>query len=142
MPPKDYDPFQNQVYRLMNDLFKDAKPFAYQPDRSFSPLMDIYETEDHLVVVMEIAGMKAEDIQVTFEKDILSISGSRKEPPSPPKTRLHQMEIDYGRFQRTLRIPFPLKSDDFKATYRQGFLVITVPKAQEPISPRVEVKIR
>ena len=142
MSAKDYDPFQNQVYRLMNDLFKDAKPLAYQPDRSFSPLMDIYETEDHLVVVMEIAGMKAEDIQVTFDKDILSISGSRKEPSSPPKTRLHQMEIDYGKFQRTLRIPFPLKSDDFRATYRQGFLVITVPKSQESIPPRVEVKIR
>ena len=142
MAPKDYDPFPNQVYRLMNDLFKDAKPLGYQPDRSFSPPMDIYETEDQLVVVMEIAGMKADAIQVTFDKDILSISGSRNEPSSPPKNRLHQMEIDYGRFQRTLRIPFPLKSDDFKATYRQGFLIITVPKAQEPIPPRVEVKIR
>ena len=142
MPPKDYDPFQSQVYRLMNDLFKDAKPLGYQPDRSFSPPMDIYETEDQLVVVMEIAGMKADAIQVTFDKDVLSISGSRNEPSSPPKNRLHQMEIDYGRFQRTLRIPFPLKSDDFKATYRQGFLIITVPKAQEPIPPRVEVKIR
>jgi HSP20 family protein len=142
MAPKDYDPFPNQVYRLMNDLFKDAKPLGYQPDRSFSPPMDIYETEDQLVVVMEIAGMKADAIQVTFDKDVLSISGSRNEPSSPPKNRLHQMEIDYGRFQRTLRIPFPLKSDDFKATYRQGFLIITVPKAQEPIPPRVEVKIR
>jgi len=142
MAPKDYDPFPNQVYRLMNDLFKDAKPLGYQPDRSFSPPMDIYETEDQLVVVMEIAGMKSDAIQVTFDKDVLSISGSRNEPSSPPKTRLHQMEIDYGRFQRTLRIPFPLKSDDFKATYRQGFLIITVPKAQEPIPPRVEVKIR
>jgi HSP20 family protein len=104
--------------------------------------MDIYETEDHLVVVMEIAGMKVEDIHVTFDKDILSVSGFRKEPSSPTKTRLHQMEIDYGKFQRTLRIPFPLKSDDFKATYRQGFLVITVPRAQEPVSPHVEVKIR
>ena len=142
MAPKDYDPFPNQVYRLMNDLFKDAKPLGYQPDRSFSPPMDIYETEETLVVVMEIAGMKADAIQVTFDKDVLSISGSRNEPSSPPKTRLHQMEIDYGRFQRTLRIPFPLKSEDFKATYRQGFLIITVPKAQEPIPPRVEVKIR
>ncbi len=142
MAPKDYDPFPKQIYRLMNDLFKDAKPLGYQPDRSFSPPMDIYETEDQLVVVMEIAGMKADAIQVTFDKDVLSISGSRNEPPSPPKTRLHQMEIDYGRFQRTLRSPFPLKSEDFKATYRQGFLIITVPKAQEPISPRVEVKIR
>ena len=104
--------------------------------------MDIYETEEHLVVLLEIAGMKTEDIHVTFDRDILSVSGFRKEPSSPPKTRLHQMEIDYGKFQRTIRIPFPLRSDDFKASYRQGFLVITVPKIKEPVSPNVEVKIR
>jgi len=142
MPPKDFDQFRDQVYRMMSDMFKDAKPLGYQPDQSFSPPMDIYETEDHLVVVLEIAGMKNEDIHVIFDKDILSISGFRKEPSSPPKTRLHQMEIDYGRFQRTIRIPFPLRSDDFKASYRQGFLVITVPKIKEPVSLNVEVKIR
>ena len=139
MPPKDFDQFQEQVHRLMGDLFKDVKPLGYQPDRSFSPPMDIYETEDNLVVVMEIGGMKAENIQVTFEKETLSISGNRAEPSSPPKIRLHQMEIDYGRFQRTLRIPFPLNTDDFKATYRQGFLMVTVPKVKEPISRKVEV---
>jgi HSP20 family protein len=142
MPPKDFDQFRDQVYRMMNDMFKGAKPLGYQPDRSFSPPMDIYETEDHLVVVMEIAGMKAEDIQVTFDKDILSISGFRREPSSPSKTRLHQMEIDYGKFQRTMRIPFPLRSDDFKASYRQGFLAITVPKIKESVSLNVEVKVR
>jgi len=57
-------------------------------------------------VVMEVAGMKAEDIQVTFDQDILRIGGFRGEPSSP-QNPLHQMEIDYGRFQRTLRIPFP-----------------------------------
>lgn len=142
MQPKDFDQFRDQVHRMMSDMFKDAKPLGYQPDQSFSPPMDIYETEDHLVVLLEIAGMKTEDIHVTFDKDVLSISGFRKEPSSPPKIRLHQMEIDYGRFQRTIRIPFPLKSDDFKASYRQGFLVITVPKIKEPVSLNVEVKIQ
>jgi HSP20 family protein len=142
MPPKDFDQFRDQVYRMMGNMFKDAKPLGYQPDQSFSPPMDIYETEEHLVVVLEIAGMKTEDIHVIFDKDILSISGFRREPPSPPKTRLHQMEIDYGKFQRTIRIPFPLRSDDFKASYRQGFLVVTVPKIKEPVSLNVEVKIR
>jgi len=85
MSPKDFDQFSDQIYRMMSDMFKDAKPLGYQPDRSFSPPMDIYETEDHLVVVLEIAGMKAEDIHVTFDKDILSISGFRKEPSTPPK---------------------------------------------------------
>jgi HSP20 family protein len=138
--PKDFDA-QNRIQRLMGELFKDMRPLGYQPDRSFHPPMDIYETDEDLVVVMEVAGMKGEDIRVVFEKDLLSISGTRSEIPDGPKIRLHQMEIDYGRFERSLRIPFPLRVNEFKATYRQGFLVITVPKRKEPISRTVEVTI-
>jgi HSP20 family protein len=141
MHEKDFDQMRANLYRMMGDLFKEAKPLGYQPDRSFQPPMDIYETENDLVVVMEIAGMRAEDIQVVFEKDILSIRGVRTEISPSPKVRLHQMEIDYGNFTRFLRIPFPLKTDEFKATYRQGFLIITVPKRKEPISKTVEVNI-
>jgi HSP20 family protein len=140
--PKEFDQFKDQVYRLMSDMFRNVKPLGYQPDRCFTPPMDIYETEDDLVVVMEIAGMKGDDFHVVFEKDVLSISGWRVEPSSPSKTRLYQMEIDYGKFQRTIQIPFPLKSDEFKATYRQGFLVVTVPKLKDPVSHKVEVKSR
>jgi HSP20 family protein len=104
--------------------------------------MDIYETEDDLVVVMEIAGMNPEDIHVLFEKDLLSISGTRTEYASSRKTRLHQMEIDYGNFERTLRIPFPLKTDEIRASYHQGFLIVTVPKKKELVPKTVEVSIR
>ncbi len=138
MSPRDFDP-QNPIQRLIGELFKDIKPLGYQPDRSFHPPMDIYETDEELVVVVEVAGMRGEDIRVVFEKDLLSISGVRSEISSAHKIRLHQMEIDYGRFERTLRIPFPLKVNEFKATYRQGFLVISVPKRKEPVSRTVEV---
>jgi HSP20 family protein len=138
MSPRDFDP-QNPIQRLMGELFRDIKPLGYQADRSFHPPMDIYETDEDLVVVVEVAGMKGEDIRVVFEKDLLSISGVRSEISSAHKIRLHQMEIDYGRFERTLRIPFPLKVNEFKATYRQGFLVISVPKRKEPVSRTVEV---
>ena len=142
MPKKDFDQMRDQINSLMGEFFKGARPLGYQPDQSFHPPMDIYETENDLVVVMEIAGMRPEDIHIIFEKDTLSISGTRTESSSSPKTRLHQVEIDYGNFERTLHIPFPLKVDEFKAMYRQGFLMITVPKKKEPISRTVEVSIR
>jgi HSP20 family protein len=143
MYPDDFDKMRNQVHRLMGEFFKEAKPLVgYQADQSFHPPMDIYETEENLVVVMEIAGMKTEDISVVFEKDQLSISGTRTEACPEPKIRLHEMEIDYGYFERTLRIPFPLKVDEIRATYRDGFLVITIPKRKEPISKTVEVSVR
>ena len=141
MAKEDFDQMRDQIHSLVGEFFKEARPLRYQPDPSFHPPMDIYETEDDLVVVMEIAGMRPEDIQIIFEKDTLSISGTRTESSSP-KTRLHQMEIDYGHFERTLHIPFPLKGDEFKARYRQGFLIITVPKRKEPAVRTVEVSIR
>jgi HSP20 family protein len=143
MYPDDFDKMRNQIHRLMGEFFKEAKPLVgYQADQSFHPPMDIYETEENLVIVMEIAGMRTEDINVLFEKDHLSISGTRAETCPTPKTRLHQMEIDYGYFERTLLIPFPLKVDEIRATYREGFLMVTVPKRKEPISKAVEVSIR
>jgi HSP20 family protein len=138
----DFDQLKGPIHRLMGEFFKDLTPFGFQADQAFHPPMDIYETHEHLVVVLEIAGMRAEDIHVTFEKDTLSIRGLRREIQGKPKTRLHQMEIDYGPFARTLRIPFPLEVDGFKATYQQGFLIITVPKRMESASRSVEVKIR
>jgi HSP20 family protein len=142
MPKKGTDEMRDQIQRLMGDLLKDAKPLGYQPDPSFHPPMDVYETENELVVVMEIAGMRAEDIHVVFEKDTLAISGERVEVCSSPKIRLHQMEIDYGDFYRTLYIPFPLKADEIRAVYRQGFLTVTIPKRKETGPKVVEVNIR
>ena len=108
-----FDKMRNQIHRLMGEFFKEAKPLVgYQADESFHPPMDIYETEANLVIVMEIAGMRTEDMNVLFEKDHLSISGTRAEACPTPKTRLHQMEIDYGYFERTLRIPFPFISQE------------------------------
>lgn len=142
MGKKDIGQMESQIYHLLGKFFKDIKPLGYQPDRVFRPPMDIYETDEHLVVVLEIAGMKPEDIQVTFEKDLLSIRGRRTEVIFKPKIRLHQMEIDYGPFERTIRVPFPLMEDEFKAIYQQGLLAVSVPKRREPIARSLEVKIR
>ena len=142
MPKRDRDEMRDRVQRLMGEFLKDMKPLGYQADASFHPPMDVYETENDLIVVMEIAGVRAEDIHVVFEKDTLAISGARVESFSSPKIRLHQMEIDYGQFHRTLYIPFPLKADEIRAVYRQGFLTVTVPKRKEAGPKAVEVNIR
>lgn len=141
MPIDDFDQMRNRIHRLMGEFFKEVKPLGYQPKRSFHPPMDIYETEDSLVIVLEIAGVRADDIQILFDNGLISISGTRTEFSPSPKTQLHQMEIDYGYFERTLRVPFPLNADEIKATYREGFLMITIPKRRGSVSKTVEVKI-
>lgn len=141
MAKDEFEQIREKVHQVMGEFFRDFRPWAYQPELSFHPPMDVYETEESLMVVMEIAGMKKEDFQVFIQDDLLSISGTRTEFAPYPKTRLHQMEIDYGYFERTLRIPFQVRVEEIKAAYRDGFLVITVPKKSESVSKTVEVKL-
>lgn len=141
MPKDEFEQIRDKVHQLVGEFFRDFRPLAYQPERSFHPPMDVYETEENLMVVMEIAGMKKENFQVFIQEDLLSISGTRTEYAPSPKTRLHQMEVDYGYFERTLRIPFPVNPAEIKATYRDGFLIITIPKKSESVSKTVEVKL-
>lgn len=141
MPKSDFDQLRNRLHGLMGDFLKQGKPLpSYQAERCFHPPMDIFETEENLVILLEVAGMSTKDFNVFFDRGVLSISGTRGEVPSESKTRLHQMEIDYGCFERSVRIPFPLKKDEIKASYHQGLLIITAPKSKEETI--VEVIIR
>jgi len=107
MPKKGTDEMRDQIQRLMGDLLKDVRPMGYQTDPSFHPPMDVYETENELVVVMEIAGMRAEDIHVVFEKDTLAISGSAWNPALRPKPGFIKWKSITGIFIAPCTSPFP-----------------------------------
>jgi HSP20 family protein len=139
MELKDFEQMREQIQRLMGDLLKDSTPLGYQTERAFHPPMDVYETAEQVVIILEIAGMKPDDIHVFVKDNVLSINGSRSEPVSPSKIHLHQMEIDYGSFERTLRIPCAIDVDRIKASYRDGFLMVTLPKKEDEVLETVEV---
>jgi len=119
----------------MGEFFKEVKPLSYQPKRSFHPPMDIYETGDSLVIVMEIAGVRGEDIQVLFEKSLLAISGTRTEFSPSPKTQLHQMEIDYGYFDGPCMSHSPSMWTRSRPPTAKDFSWSLYPKRKNP-SPR------
>ena len=91
------------------------------------PPTDVLETDDAIVVVVEIAGMRGLNISVIFERQILSIRGAR--PDTNVCKTYHQMEIDYGEFASEVQVPFRIDSDKIEATYNDGFLKVVLPKA-------------
>lgn len=95
----------------------------------WTPPTDVYELEDRVDVVMEIAGMDEEGFTVTLDHQILIISGTRADPINERKA-FHQMEIRYGEFRSMVEIPIPIDLDTIEAEYRNGFLLIHLPKAQ------------
>lgn len=91
------------------------------------PPTDIYETEENFVVRIEIAGMKDEDFEIAVEKDMLMISGNR--PDLNERRAYHQMEIGFGKFHLAVGIPVPVEIEGAAAEYKDGFLMIQLPKA-------------
>lgn len=101
---------------------------AREPHNAWRPPTDVYETSDAVVVKVEIAGMKEEELQVTLDGRILSIRGVRRD--SGAKLRYQQMEIQYGAFETEVEMSRALDIEQLEASYENGFLLVRLAKAQ------------
>lgn len=88
--------------------------------------MDIYETEEDLVVRVEIAGMDERDFTIELKNRQLSISGNRQEKPE--RRAYHRMEIRFGEFNIAIDLPASVETDQVQAVYSGGFLKVVLPK--------------
>jgi HSP20 family protein len=96
------------------------------------PNTDVYVTEEMLVIKVELAGMKKEDLELTVEGNQLTITGHRPDGCRAPKCKFLVMEINYGSFQSVIELPPGYDLSQAKATYQNGFLRIDVPQASGP----------
>jgi HSP20 family protein len=109
-------------------------------DPHWIPNTDIYDSEDgsKIYVVMELAGMSAAGIEIRIKGRVLTVHGERPDASRKKKHEFQQMEIDYGHFERRLRVACPVVADRATARYSNGFLLITLPKAG-PEQPKTDV---
>jgi len=105
---------------VSNALIWHSRPSVWRPPT------DIYETEKDLVVRIEIAGMRDEDLQVTIQSNLLLINGFRSD--TSERKAYHQMEIPFGKFSLSVEIPVQLNIDNATAEYKDGFLTILISK--------------
>jgi HSP20 family protein len=94
----------------------------------WSPPTDVYETEQQFVVRVEIAGMRDDNFEVAVENNVLRIAGQR--PDHNERRAYHQMEIWFGSFEIAVELPVPVDVERSQAEYKDGFLMITLPKSQ------------
>lgn len=102
----------------------------YRPNfnnRSWRPATDIYETENELMVLVEIAGTDENDFSISMDRNVLTIQGVRSSPVEERRA-VHQMEIPFGEFTVEIAFPMEVDLDHVSATYNNGFLKIVLPK--------------
>jgi HSP20 family protein len=128
----------------LNRLFSSTFGELGRPSDLFgmwTPALDLYEGKNEFVVRAELPGMKKEEIEIALHEGALSVSGERKIEELPEESEPHRRERFFGRFQRTLELPKPVKAQDVKATYKDGILTITLPKTEEAKPRQIEVSV-
>jgi HSP20 family protein len=99
------------------------------------------ETEDAVVILMDLAGLDKEAIKIVREGELLQISGVRTRKQVPGMKRFHRMEIDYGPFAKLFRVPRDLDMESIKAEHKDGLLEVVLPKkAKEPVAIVIETE--
>jgi HSP20 family protein len=103
----------------------------------WQPEIDVYETEEELVVRAELAGIAGSDLRVAIDGQVLRISGIRRAPERRDLRRLHQMEIATGPFERVVQISLAFERERVSAHLADGFLTVTLPKRK---AQRIQVE--
>ena len=126
---------KHQMSKLMDQMQKGF--YAFSPNETWTPLVNLYENEGHYIVCVDLAGVVKEEIDLQVHQQCLTLRGNRQVPTQPrddapestsPKYRVHLMEIDHGPFVREVELPDDVESDKIVAVYRNGLLWIELPK--------------
>lgn len=127
---------------LLDSAFELANAPAGVRGRGWAPALDVHENGDAVTVRLEAAGLKKEDFDISLHDDNLTISGERKAETETREGESFRSERFFGPFSRTVTLPAPVKADGVTATYTDGVLTITLPKAEEAKPRKIEVSVK
>ena len=140
-----WDPFRGvgTLPDRMNRLFDDAGR-GWRSDEpaattSWSPSVDIFETEGEIVVKAELPGMDRKDITLHLESNVLTLRGERKFEKETKDENYHRIERSYGNFSRSFSIPATVDEEKIRADYKDGVLKIILPKKEQAKPKQIKI---
>ena len=126
-----------QFSDIMDEFFNEA---VATNDASFSPNINISETDNKLSIDVDIPGMNKEDINVNLENGTLTISGERKNRNEEEGRTFHRVETRYGSFERSFQLPDNVDEESVEAGYENGILTIDIDKKEEKVRKQINIK--
>jgi HSP20 family protein len=129
------------TFGQLSSLRDELDRWFESPLTGWLPALDAQENKDNFTVRVELPGFKREDIQVSLQDGVLTISGERKEEKVGEGTEVHRQERYYGKFARALTLPTAVAADKVKAAYKDGVLTIILPKAEEAKPKQIDVSV-
>jgi HSP20 family protein len=128
----------------MDRLFDDAftRPLRLYDGNMSMPAVDMFQTDNEVVVKAAIPGVKADEVQISVTGEALTIKGETKEKDEVKEKAYHIREQRWGMFERTLALPTQVVADKAKADFENGVLTITLPKAEEVRPKTITIKTK
>ena len=129
----------DRLRRDMNNLFTN---YGQSAGSSTFPLMNVYDGKDNVLVTAELPGLAKDQVKITFSDGVLTLSGELKPLEAAKGMTVIRSERSEGEFEKTFRIPTKVRQDAINATFSNGILTITLPKAEEakPKTIAIEAK--
>jgi HSP20 family protein len=141
-----WDPFRDLslLQERMNRVFEDAAVRGWKNDEpstttSWSPAVDIYETDSEIMVQAELPGVDRKDIALQLENNVLTLKGDRRFEKETNQDNYHRIERSYGGFSRAFTIPTIVDEDKIRADYRDGILRVALPKKEQVKAKQIKI---
>lgn len=138
-PVRDMVTLREKMNRLFEDVFTGQSEGKELAASTWAPAVDIFETENDLVMTAEVPGIDEKDIEIKIEDNTLILKGARKFEKETKEENYHRIERSYGSFYRAFTLPNSIDPERIQAEHENGVLKITMPKRTE-LKPR-KVKI-
>jgi HSP20 family protein len=138
-PAREMMTLREAMDRLFDDAF--TRPLSIQDGWS-APAIDMYQTDDEIVVRASLPGFKADDVQINITGDVLTLRGEIKHNEEKKEKAWHMREQRWGSFERSVALPTNVVADQANADFENGILTITLPKAEEAKPRTISVKAK
>ena len=129
--------FRDEIDRL----FDTGTPAQSSFFSGWNPTLDVYDEKDRFLVSVELPGMKKDEINLSYQAGVLTVSGERKHEREGKEGETFRSERYFGKFQRSVSLPASIDSSKVTATYKDGVLMIDLPKAEEAKPKQIQVNV-
>jgi len=137
-PGNTFDEIEREFGRMLRNM-STHRMFPFHTENLFFAT-DVYETANEFIVYMEIPGVDPDKLSVLVDHTSVTVSGERLRPDFDHTICIHQLEVEYGKFKRTISLAGPIDGEASTSTCKNGFLLIRLPKKKIPSPIKVTIK--
>jgi HSP20 family protein len=139
-PFSDLMSLREAMDRLFEESFVRPSNRMMAADGSYELALDMFETENDVIVTASLPGVKSDDVDISITGDTLTIKGETKFETKAETANYLRQERRYGAFSRTIALPMPVQADRAEAKFKDGVLTLSIPKAEEAKPKTIKVK--